>query len=586
MGGTQAWIIVLVTALCTFVFAGTVSLVFVSYCCRRTRRRRQAYELRLASIETVEQGLSQLSEKTPSDADVRSLNKSMRRLLPLHRIRVHARTSVWNFARPDLIGKLGFDKWQFECQNQPILSVATFTLSIFNRSTQPLRVCIKLQSSPDNGAGVLPSSPDLLSLASSSTTAHAPAAAMNSINLLHIESRAIECITLEVMPLLPGARCLFFAITPQSMEDDLRVDFAPYYLPLRIHAIPLTEHLKTYKSNELIGDKKPLGRGAAAVVYKRTIEATGLVVAVKQFAITNPTKMDVQEFLTEAKVLSRYSHPCVVQLLGVCTDFPDCSLILEYVPLGSLDRYVRPDDSDINEPPSWPLRIKFAIDGARALAYLHRMGVLHRDIKDANFLVSSLDPLQEVNLKLSDFSMSKDISGTKPSPRPLTIEETRRNNRLTLAGNGTVQWRAIEVMRGDAETKASDVWSFGVVLWQLATLKIPYSDTCKVFDIEKVVQSGKRLDLTRDTPSMPSNYPQVVQQCLQEDAHQRPTFDHLLDVLCDMQRRKGWWRVSSSAAIMRARLQHEGGEDDEDDEAFSEDESEDEEPYENRAAVV
>ncbi len=154
-----------------------------------------------------------------------------------------------------------------------------------------------------------------------------------------------------------------------------------------------------------------IGQGSAGAVY-RTEWPIGRAVAVKKFLVAALAETDLNEFTTEGSLLTKLRHPCVVELIGACTKWPNLALVMEYIPLGSLGAILRGS----GELP-WPLRIKFALDAARGMAYLHQLNVLHRDLKADNLLVASIDPHASVCIKVTDFSISHDAAQEKPLPK-------------------------------------------------------------------------------------------------------------------------------------------------------------------------
>ena len=309
---------------------GTGCVFITVYLCRRNRRRRQAETLLSSEILTPDQGLTKMAlDRQTSDAEIRNINKSMRLLLPHHRKRVDERSTFWRFASSQLIGKLGFDHWNFDLESASIYSVKSCTFKVLNRSSSQVRVSIALKHQ---------------------SAASFPPITISPVDQIRLEPDEASDVTVEVMPLESGPQIGFFAITPHTPDN---ASFAPYYLPFRIVGLPLaTNRVPTYRWAELAGEGgTEIGRGAAGIVYTKVLQPGNRVVAVKKFNIDQATEQDLHDFVTETKTLSQYQHPCIVSFLGICTEFPNCALVLEYVRYGSLDRYVRPDVRT-NRPPA------------------------------------------------------------------------------------------------------------------------------------------------------------------------------------------------------------------------------------------
>ena len=142
-------------------------------------------------------------------------------------------------------------------------------------------------------------------------------------------------------------------------------------------------------------------------------------------------------------------HPNIVMFLGACTKPPNLCIVLEYCGRGSLWSCLH----DLSIKLSWEFRKKMALDIAKGVLYLHSFQppILHRDLKSLNVLLD-----HACNAKLADFGW------------------TRIKAKVMTSKIGTYQWMAPEVIAGFKYTEKADVFSFGVILWELATRKPPY----------------------------------------------------------------------------------------------------------------
>ena len=142
-------------------------------------------------------------------------------------------------------------------------------------------------------------------------------------------------------------------------------------------------------------------------------------------------------------------HPNIVLFLGACTKAPNLCIVLEYCSRGSLWSLLH--DAQIKM--SWEYRKKFALVIAKGVYYLHtnQRPILHRDLKSLNVLLD-----HALNCKLADFGWTRVIDKEMTSKI------------------GTYQWMAPEVIRGYKYSEKADVFSFGIILWELATRKPPY----------------------------------------------------------------------------------------------------------------
>ncbi|OWZ24129.1 TKL protein kinase [Phytophthora megakarya] len=197
--------------------------------------------------------------------------------------------------------------------------------------------------------------------------------------------------------------------------------------------------------------KRPLSKGANGEVWLCVYH--GQEVAVKRLLQNkNHPADDVEEFAREIELSASLAHPNVVAFLGVAwNSLNNLVMMLEYFPMGDLQTYLQKNGDLL----SWAKdKIHVAVGTARALEYLHTRTppLIHRDLKSKNILLTRmLEP------KLIDFGVSRGAID------------------LTMtAGVGTPYWTAPEILEGKRYTEQADIYSFGVVLSELDTGKIPY----------------------------------------------------------------------------------------------------------------
>ncbi|KAG9151480.1 hypothetical protein Leryth_015085 [Lithospermum erythrorhizon] len=199
-------------------------------------------------------------------------------------------------------------------------------------------------------------------------------------------------------------------------------------------------------------DKELLGFGGFGKVYKGTLPNTKTQVAVKR--INNESKQGLHEFISEIATIGRLRHRNLVQLLGWCRKRVDLLLVYEFMPNGSLDKYL------FDEPKvmlTWEQRFKIIKDVATGLLYLHEewdQAVIHRDIKAGNVLLDS-----EMNGKLGDFGLAKLYEhGANPS---------------TTRVVGTLGYLAPELTKTGKPTTSSDVFAFGALMLEVVCGRRP-----------------------------------------------------------------------------------------------------------------
>ncbi len=228
---------------------------------------------------------------------------------------------------------------------------------------------------------------------------------------------------------------------------------------------------------------KELGRGAAGTVFKGTWK--GSEVAIKQLPLYM-TEYDPQllaEFKKETTVMCKLRHPNIVQFFGLYRDQEHYCIVMEYMSRGSLDRLLYNPQIDL---PWRPVRWRIIRDITYGLWYLHdqQPPLLHRDLKSPNILLD-----EQLRAKITDFGVAK-----------ITEDATKTMTK----GIGTLCWMAPEVMRGAEATgknysNKADIYSYGMILWELAARELPYKDLNQ-FEIPRRVSEGERPEIPQDCP--------------------------------------------------------------------------------------
>ncbi|CEG46957.1 tkl protein kinase [Plasmopara halstedii] len=261
-----------------------------------------------------------------------------------------------------------------------------------------------------------------------------------------------------------------------------------------------------------------LSKGAFGEVWLAQLE--NRQVAVKR--ILNEKKNDEKEiecFGAEIKLMASFSHPKIVEFLGVSwSSMQDVCAVTEYMGKGDLYGFLKRRQGQLN----WrDHKIFLAEDVADALGYLHSLSpkVIHRDLKSKNILLDD-----SFRAKLSDFGISRERS----------VEDTM------TAGVGTIYWTAPEVLMGKKYTEKADIFSFGIVMSELETHAVPYSDkrdnAGKKLQGMKIVQMVIRRNLR---PTFSTECPKLVKEladrCLDSDPDARPSALELLRLIQHMQ---------------------------------------------------
>ncbi|NXD81492.1 BMX kinase, partial [Halcyon senegalensis] len=212
--------------------------------------------------------------------------------------------------------------------------------------------------------------------------------------------------------------------------------------------------------------------------------------------------MTEDEFIEEAQTMMKLNHPKLVRLYGVCSKSYPIYLVTEYMPYGSLLSYLRSHGKELQ-----PLQLlEICYDVCDAMAFLESCQFIHRDLAARNCLVDS-----NLTVKVSDFGMTRYV-----------LDD------LYISSQGTkfpVKWSAPEVFHYTKFSSKSDVWAFGILMWEVFTLgKQPYELYDNMQVIEKVSQ-GYRLY----RPQLVSDVIyQIMYNCWHELPEKRPAFYQLL----------------------------------------------------------
>ncbi|CAH2059968.1 unnamed protein product [Thlaspi arvense] len=230
----------------------------------------------------------------------------------------------------------------------------------------------------------------------------------------------------------------------------------------------------------------------------------GTDVAIKLFLEQDLTAENMEDFCNEISILSRVRHPNVVLFLGACTKPPRLSMITEYMELGSL--YYLIHMSGQKKKLSWHRKLRMLRDICRGLMCIHRMKVVHRDLKSANCLVD-----KHWTVKICDFGLSR-----------ITTDENMKDT----SSAGTPEWMAPELIRNEPFTEKCDIFSLGVIMWELSTLRKPWEGVPPEKVIFAVAHEKSRLEI----PDGPLS--KLIADCWAEP-QERPNCEEILRGLLD-----------------------------------------------------
>uniref|UniRef100_A0AAY4B6G7 receptor protein-tyrosine kinase n=1 Tax=Denticeps clupeoides TaxID=299321 RepID=A0AAY4B6G7_9TELE len=258
-----------------------------------------------------------------------------------------------------------------------------------------------------------------------------------------------------------------------------------------------------------ITKQKVIGAGEFGEVYRGILKVPGrkeTAVAIKTLKPGYSEKQR-QDFLSEASIMGQFTHENIIRLEGVVTKFKHAMIVTEYMENGALDKYLKDHDGEMSS-----FQLVGMLRGiAAGMKYLSDMSYVHRDLAARNILVN-------INLecKVSDFGLSR------------VLEDDPEGTYTTSGGKIPIRWTAPEAIAYRKFTSASDVWSFGIVMWEVMAFgERPYWDMSN-HEVMKSINEGFRLPAPMDCPS--AVY-QLMVQCWLQDRAKRPRFPDIVSIL-------------------------------------------------------
>lgn len=262
---------------------------------------------------------------------------------------------------------------------------------------------------------------------------------------------------------------------------------------------------------------RELGQGSFGMVWegvyyhKNGEEKPCAVKTVNEHA----TDRERSEFLNEASVMKAFNTHHVVQLLGVVSEGQPVLVIMELMSNGDLKTYLRSHRPDVSvdptrQPPTLKRILQMAIEIADGMAYLSAKKFVHRDLAARNCMVA-----EDMTVKIGDFGMTRDIYET---------DYYRKGTKGLLP----VRWMAPESLKDGVFTSHSDVWSYGVVLWEMATLASqPYQGLSNDQVLRYVIDGG----VMERPENCPDRLYELMRVCWEYKPSDRPPFVTLVSLL-------------------------------------------------------
>ncbi|CAH9134358.1 unnamed protein product [Cuscuta epithymum] len=273
-----------------------------------------------------------------------------------------------------------------------------------------------------------------------------------------------------------------------------------------------------------------LGRGGFGTVYGGELH-DGTKIAVKRMALGAVGDTGLGEFKSEISVLTKVRHRHLVALLGYCLDGNEKLLVYEYMPQGTLSRFLFDWKEEGLKPLEWMKRITIALDVARGVEYLHglaQQSFIHRDLKPSNILLGD-----DMRAKVADFGLVRLADG---------------NASIVTRLAGTFGYLAPEYAVTGRVTTKIDVFSFGVILMELITGRKALDESQPEESVHLVpwfrrMQQDKEqfksaidstINLSEEVLISLNTVSELAGHCCARDPHQRPDMSHVVNVLSSL----------------------------------------------------
>ncbi|XP_049882040.1 tyrosine-protein kinase receptor isoform X2 [Pectinophora gossypiella] len=306
---------------------------------------------------------------------------------------------------------------------------------------------------------------------------------------------------------------------PGNNENALSMAFNPHYgsegiLPPGVDVRGLPQ-----VSRESLKLVKALGQGAFGEVYQglyrhRTGDSVEMPVAVKTLPELSTGQAET-DFLMEAAIMAKFNHPNIVHLIGVCFDRHPRFIVLELLAGGDLKNFLRESRPKPERASALTMKdlLLCSLDVCKGCRYLEAKRFIHRDIAARNCLLTSRGPGRVV--KIADFGMARDI---------YRADYYKKGGKAMLP----IKWMPPEAYIDGVFTVKTDVWSYGVLLWEVFSLGVmPYTG-CANREVMDMVSGGGRLEKPYGCPQ---EIYRLMCECWNPNPDERPAFAHMFDRL-------------------------------------------------------
>jgi tRNA A-37 threonylcarbamoyl transferase component Bud32 len=247
-------------------------------------------------------------------------------------------------------------------------------------------------------------------------------------------------------------------------------------------------------------------QGAFGKLYKGTYNGEDVAIKLLERPENDLERAHLmeQQFQQEVMMLATLKHPNIVRFIGGCRKPMVWCIVTEYAKGGSVRQFLTKRQ---NRSVPLKLAVKQALDVARGMEYVHGLSLIHRDLKSDNLLISA-----DKSIKIADFGVAR-IEVQTEGMTPET---------------GTYRWMAPEMIQHRPYTQKVDVYSFGIVLWELITGMLPFQNMTAVQAAFAVVNKGVRPSIPNDCLPVLS---EIMTRCWDGNPDVRPPFTEVVKML-------------------------------------------------------
>jgi tRNA A-37 threonylcarbamoyl transferase component Bud32 len=294
-----------------------------------------------------------------------------------------------------------------------------------------------------------------------------------------------------------------------SVHHDLGVDA---FSALQVEIPGFLIHHDTLRYEFVIGE------GSFGQVFKGLLWGKEVAIKKLKFDSSWQSRRQRQDFVKEIKMMASLRHPNVILWMGVCLDPP--AIITELLERGSLSDVLHIRAECLN----WNQRLSLSMDMCLGVNYLHNLGIVHQDLKSSNLLID-----RHYNLKVGDFGLSHFVRNA--------IAAGKEDSMLYDGAGGTAAYMAPELLRSGQRvgTFKSDVYSVGIILWEIAAQRKPFDGREDTLSMLYHVDENLERPRLEVISGSPRGLVELIQDCWAPSPENRPGMEQVISRLRDTQ---------------------------------------------------